>query len=674
MNNLDTKLTVILFSYTDRVAWKRSMIVDYEEKNVLSKQENKQKEIRQDSHSSDDDSQNSKKPASLNEIQDLYSALQDLVKTNVTKTPPSSKNSPKTTHSPSIESTPPNNFGRNNSEILLDDKHIKLVKQKRGLSTGPLDTVSHIIRKSPFPTRKLSSEITVVESLELEQDRKIVKKTSRSSSAVGGKLKKDIKLFRNSSGYERKQENKKRKPNLFTRLRSKSQSWMIDDNDENNDSHKRRPTLIDLEINKKFGSDIHHTCPPLRRNQTDNEINKDISNVCTDDVKDIDQLVAALNLEYNDKAFNNETPQSHVTAKSPQSELNKLESWFEKAAAEAVMYHSQFSIDGEEENDAKYSPGEYSGKLNGDGHRHRRKEGPRRPSTIRRGQSSPRSKEFRKECKIENDFENFELNRTNSLCKAQALSTPNLHDYNILNNTDITVSSHREKKLEFTENNLKEGSVEESKKTRKISVDDGLIRFPKTPLFYIPTDENRNQNNKLMIDEGNSESKKHKCFETEVFYIEPKHSSNRNSPRMRDNARHESDSVTQTKQNNADLEELNKLRPKSMFAQNYFETHFLYDVKSLWTSTGDSPDNVRNSLTLDTGIQTDDNQNFCQAKITNNTHTLCNVNPMIMQEKSLWEKFRHDHKNTTRKCFYSECVINISSSNRRIILSTPVAW
>ena len=371
----------------------------------------------------------------------------------------------------------------------------------------------------------------------------------------------------------------------------------------------------------------------MRKHKPD-ELSKNIFDVCNDNVKDIDQLVAALDLEYNDNFLRTKpiNPAS-VAAKSPQSELNKLESWFEKAAAEAVMYHSQNNLIGDDGDDADEDDSK-----NERSH-YRKKTGPRRPSTIRRGRTDPRIKEDKKSVQQRREyFEPYDRQRMNSLAR----STPNLIDHDVLNNADVTVRNNREiTKLEFTENNLKD-SPEENKQFRKISLEDNLARFPKIPLFYMPSDEDLHK----VADEKIKDIIKHTYFESEVFYTESKNNdSNHSSPtttRMHEDGGHES--VMQTKRSNAELEELNKLRPKSMFTQNYFEKHFLYDVKSLWASTGGAPDNVRNSLTLDTGIQTDDNGNFCQSKIVNNPHSTstCNVTPnTVNQEKSLWEKFKN---------------------------------
>ena len=159
-----------------------------------SKAINQNVEKRPSSNGSDD-STDGKKPASLTEIQDLYCALQDLVKTNVTKTTPLSspsisRNSPRI-NSPNIETiiarksenlTPQLNrkFSNNKSESIVGDQAKKHSRHRRGLSAGTLDAVTSIIKKSPFPSRKISSD--PVEQVLSDQERvKAVKKTSRFS-------------------------------------------------------------------------------------------------------------------------------------------------------------------------------------------------------------------------------------------------------------------------------------------------------------------------------------------------------------------------------------------------------------------------------------------------------------------------------------------------------------
>ena len=130
------------------------------------------------SASTDSQKSASKKPASINEIQDLYSALQDLVKTNVSTTPLPERrakflaaNSPsgsprlgeRTLTVPERELrkltsriSPSSSFEKENSispeDLTLTKKH------RRGVSTGTMEAVANLMRISPFPSRKFSHD------------------------------------------------------------------------------------------------------------------------------------------------------------------------------------------------------------------------------------------------------------------------------------------------------------------------------------------------------------------------------------------------------------------------------------------------------------------------------------------------------------------------------------
>lgn len=629
---------------------------------------------------SSDSSQTAKKPASLDEIQDLYSALQDLVKTNVTGTPVLERRQFKTTsagNSPHIgsrvempsplissrfherTSTAPEKSLRQLATKMSKltpsssfDKEDTSAKHKRGLSAGTMDMVNSIMRISPFPSRKfLSNDVTT------DKGKKLNGKTSKKNQQI-----------RLSS-----ETNKKwKKPRLFHRLRSKggaSNNSEEEDNDDDwsEDSESSPPTTKPssktnrrlsegdaLKLREKKKHESNNSCLMHRRSLHGCPADKSLcsqKSFKSIDLTDIDQLVAALALETTDDInIVSRTP----TFKSPEHELSRLESWFEKAAAEATMNHSknlsstnddQADEDGQNVNkNSRLSP-------------RKKVTSGRRSAAIRRVSSNVgRTKEDKKSKRGKLASKSFDASAI-----THAKSTPDLCTdtrEETLNNAGTAANSKVLGRLSpFTENNLKDSNTP----SRKISLDASIGRLPGVPLFYTPTYKGESgQNLKLVNHSGPEQQKKLlKQYSEDIFYSEENTTTNNmnnifekqpsdSSDDITDDVTNQSDDVMR---NNTENQQRNKRRPKSMF--DYIEHDVFIDEKGLWTTTGKNSDtNIRNSLHMTTGMQTDDNANFCRTKIINSSHALSMSDlskTSVVQEKSLWDRIRKGSSNKKSK-------------------------
>lgn len=561
---------------------------------------------------------NGKKQASLNEIQDLYSALQDLVTSNVTATPLPTRNQNVRTSatddgkgSPQLESRDsPTHISSTNGRKMSDkdSPDSKSKNFKRGLSAD--NVVSSLLKKSPFPSRKLSHDVIP----SCNESTKHTRKHTRSSSAASEKVKKDAKIFRRGSNADSK-SHKRWKPKLFLRKRSKSTVGLNDEEEKlsSEDGAETPPSLLkarrssEADVNRinnaKSSARKKHSkqlsCPPVRKQR---DLSKSVSSLCTENVKDIDQLVAALNLEYGDDKFS-VSKNARTSYKSPEGELSKLESWFEKAAAEAVMYQSRVELDDDYDRDQTRKTRRASNDVG--------KEKNRRISasklTIKRGNSAGRMRPDKKRfTRSPRNDKSTERMRINSL--GHARSTPNLRDYTL----DSPVSSGAES-TECCDETKDKSSPGRGKLSKNISFDEN-VRLPRAPLFYMPENEDAvSDRNKLLINKSLIEEQQNQLIEKFFYNGEDKE----NCLKSQQEAQHLSDSVVQIKQYQNGID---KASPKSVLTPGcYIE------------------------LKIDaSALKTDDNANFCQ---NGGKEMICDMNNTIGDKNSMWSRYHNPNEN-----------------------------
>ena len=336
-------------------------------------------------------SSSSKKPASLNEIQDLYSALQDLVKTNVSNTTPlperrnkmmamaappvtnrASTSGRSNSASPGIESpylgersltvperqlrklssriSPSSSF---ENDILDHAQHSpssnhgakttrKTSKHKRGISTGTMEAaMANLMRISPFPTRKFSHDPETVASSSNNKTftNNSNTKENKKSSSFGGK--KDRTL---SNGEHKKQWKGAR---LFKRLRSRSNAELFED-DKINSTTDDEETMKESDRRRQDKNRRRSEADALRVHRTrDRGLTPQRKSLQEDSSKDIERMVSSLSVDDDKSKRENQDSAALISAKFLQtptttygdidnstnslSELIKLESWFENA-------------------------------------------------------------------------------------------------------------------------------------------------------------------------------------------------------------------------------------------------------------------------------------------------------------------------------------------------------
>jgi len=611
---------------------------------------------RRDSSASSDSQKSTKKPASLNEIQDLYSALQDLVKTNVTTTPLPERRAKINIPSASPMSSPRMNRALGERSLTVPEKTLRkisgkispslsldlekeneephVLKHKRGLSTGTMETVAALMRISPFPNRKFSQDS---ETLNRKDDKKL--STSKKPYMKSGK--KD----RSSSSSDQKRWKAANK--LFKRLRSKSTAELSSDNeydeklssDEEDISPKnnRRMSEADaLKIQQKRGKNV------IQRMSLQEETKQEL-----------EQLVASLNLETkkNNNESNFASSPTKPTHKNPINELNKLESWFEKASAEAAaLNHSaKYTVNDESSGDASTSP-------NVRANRFRKKSGGV-SSRLRRANSnttsSHKTKEERKARR------NIKLN-SKSLDISGLLSAKSTPDLSSSNHVDDDVDvAENDRVSELT-------PPPTQRKESKISFDGvvGRLRLPDSPLFYDPKSE-ESLNEPLATTTTTShvaeKTIRANYNDGEMFYTSKENNDDKNLSSMNRenkdadspppppplNEKIRSESVSASKKRG--VKQAKKSRPKSMF--DYMGHDVLIGENDVWSSdeTTLSSNSIKNTLNLHTK---DNNANFCRAKIIGSPHTLslCDLTKTtVTQEKSLWDRFRKVASNKKAK-------------------------
>ncbi|XP_066934444.1 uncharacterized protein [Clytia hemisphaerica] len=587
---------------------------------------------RRDSNASSDSQKSAKKPASLDEIQDLYSALQDLVKTNVSTTPlperrtkmlsPSPMSSPrlsdrsltvpeKTLRKISSKITPSSSFEKEQCEGSPTPR----LKHRRGVSTGTMDSVINLMRISPFPGRKFSHDVNTTS----QKDSKKLS-TSKTPNMVSSKA---GKKERNSGDHGKRWKGSK----LFHRLRSKSNAELSDNDDKLStddeecvrEKNRRMSEADALKLKRNRDSGL---TPPQRKSLQE-EKNKDIEN-----------LVASLTIKSSDSNLL-QTPKETFT--NPLNELNQLESWFEKASVALNPNVGRYILNDESSSDAA-SP-------NVRANRFRKKNGNKRTGPgIRRANSnvgtSHRNKEERRAKRNKMTSKSFDATGLAHAKSTPDLSKTGVESEDILNDTGISYKVLGQLN-HFTENRVRDLTPKDNKKeSKRVSLDANSVkRLPDTPLFYVPGDE---ENGRLSSSELSKTFKRQKS-EGSMFYTEeqsknaknllspPAESANSYEKPQRSESLSTPNKSNNKRSNNNKIK--NKTRPKSMF--DYFDQEIL----------GEDPnDEVWSSEEKDIVQQNnfDNNANFCRAKIMNNAHrlSLCDLTKTtVVQEKTLWDKF-----------------------------------
>ena len=598
------------------------------------------------SASSDSQKSASKKPASMNEIQDLYSALQDLVKTNVSTTPlPERRAKVLAVSSPSgsprlgertltvperelrklsSRISPSSSFEKESSmspeDLTLTKKH------RRGVSTGTMEAVANLMRISPFPSRKFSHD---TENTSNTNNKDNKKSSAKNGTSSGGKKERSI-----STGDQKKWKGAR----LFKRLRSKSNADLseddrfekvssTDDEDCVREKNRRRSEADALRVQRSRDKGL---TPPQRKSLQE------------DSSKDIEQLVSSLNLKANRKPnkinqnnSNNflQTPSTSSTAhisENPVNELNKLESWFENA-----LTSKKYVV-----NDGSTSSDAASPKV--PNQRFRRKIGGK---VVRRASSNTAtSQRIKEERRVRLNKSSKSFDATNGLVHAK--STPDL-SMAYLNQDD----DDEETDLSFTDNNSpsENKTSEESLQDKKTQRERRLTgRLPDSPVFYVPkTSDNTND----ISTQVKPLLRKHS--EAPMFYTkeeETKNTKNLLSPHSpisqnENNRRQSLGGSSPTHDKN-----FKNTRPKSMFI--YSDQDLIID-DVLMTSSEDV--NGRK-----TSIDSNAN-NLCRGKIINTAPhrlSLCDLSNTTVtiggQDRTLWDKFRKvTSSKKTKACKYT---------------------
>ena len=630
-------------------------------------------DFRRDSSSSND-SQSCKKIASLNEIEDLYSALQDLVKTNVSNVqstplvkgdidPPVSTTTPLVKGDIDRPVSTPINGNKEGSQNL---NHNSLQRIRSNSYTSPIiDTYKKVFEKKtvfrraattngfgnfkspPINMRRISSHPPLTRQDNIDDNNKVFgkRKTGRSIS-VGGPNRQNLENLVDQSEVITR-ENKKWKDKILSRIRSKTSALKHKDiSEENGNSFEENRNSFGKGDNRRYSeNDCEKVFCEHPFNLNDGN-NLDKANVVEDleiNVKDIDKLVEALNLEMTDSPT---TRVADTSNKSAESELSKLECWFEKAAAEAVMRHSRGSSDYDNDSDRRTPPNNRDMR--------RRTINRNKKSTLKRNKSihDPVKRERRMRQVLPN--EDYVSNNVNSFVRLQhAKSTPDLRDPDIFCDSDNFRASHDYSRDSYdsdilhdddyinleetntpskeikcfdtnTVNNVKSDSPK-LQKTRRISLEEN-IRLPKTPLFYTPSNDNLEMVTEIdIVGERNSINDK----------------KNNNRPFSMPNGNQFINTL-----NGSELNEFNKMRPKSLCSSSSSNDFLCNDSKGSWSSTNGDSGNIPNSISFGTG----DHSGYCESRSLSDIST-----DSVVQNHKMWGNFLNENENqaNTASKFYT---------------------
>lgn len=448
-------------------------------------------DVRRDSSSSND-SQGYKKLASLNEIEDLYSALQELVNNNVSKNPSNSKTQ-------NIEDIPDMNSSQHRRENSIREKgQRKLVDTKNhdiecnmkshisrarsnsyttlliGSSKKTLDNKSLLRTVSTSSQRLEHSNVYVTDNNIKSSARKIGRSVS-----VGGRLFR-MKDESNIVSHEKK----KWKNKLLSRIRSKNLSK----------KHEIVETIAGKTSNEK---ELKY----LNENRSYGFENKGIKEEIIYDLNNIDHLVESLHLEKPQPSSSKKKLNKNYT----ETELSKLESWFERAAAQVMITTSTTSSDYDNDSDIRTPPTSRDSR--------RRTINRNKKAALKRNKSihDPVKRERRMRQVLPN--EDYVSNNVNSFVRlSHAKSTPDLRsvanlDSDDFNDTstslqdscdsDVSFDSDRPQEKEYRHKRSIKDTIEHLLSIRNNlaspksnnSIDqkvDRKISLQKTPLFYSP--------------------------------------------------------------------------------------------------------------------------------------------------------------------------------------------
>ena len=552
-----------------------------------------------------------RKPASYNQIQDLYSALQDLVKNNVTSNIPefndntssipiilmqtntsSFKNDSDNTAFENINSIlnlEPSIGANQNSSSLNVDYIQNLDKKpvhKRGYSLSTLGDMNIDGRKlkkspskSPVVPRKLSQGL-------LRREKTIGR--SRTSSNSGAKQKKD-------SRESKTDKESKKSWSLISRFRSKS-TIILSDPDQDVPDKIFKPK----DLRRYSDGSVLDLLPDFKsKENTKKKFGRkqslDICRQRSTELEKFDELVASLSIK-NDVAFQ-DTP--YTSYKSPLEELNKLESWFEMAAAEALKQSND---------ELSYNSSDSS--------KERKRSAPQRTSFIKREQSVPK-----RERKLGQSFGS-----------AQVRSTPNLlADLETINNLKDMRSPSQDQKDPFKND---ESSITPDKKVirSQIKFDEESSRFPKSPLFYTPYENCRDLNYELKVSPRISAK-----FQVEFL---------NNKDKEDYNPLKEQNKIECESQDNVKIESYEKKdSPTRNFASVKQTCSNFENTESIFLR-----DEVVNKENLCQSINesTETLKNFPEG-INGSTETLNDNLNILKQDKKLWNRFKNSGSKKEKK-------------------------
>lgn len=574
-------------------------------------------ELRRDSSSSND---SCKKLPSLNEIEELYSALTDLVKTNVSTAPlsvPIKENEikPGERSRANTQSIPITTSQKN--EI---DKKKAVFRRAASTSNGFGNFVTQQANSRRTSAQPFKSDTTQIdEGGACNGTRKNARSISlggaNAHTRTGGTL-----------GDLDSRDNKKWKHKLLSRIRSKTSVTKQNSNEGNDNKNPFDLTDVRRHSDNDY-TNHRHTFPnkDSTTSRTYNTLPK-MSNKLTeigedDDIEgaeNIDQLVEALNLEESTASLPDKS-------KSAESELSKLESWFEKAAAQAVMHHSRTSSDYDNDSDGSRTP-------SGGRETRRRTINRNKKASLKRNKSinDPVKRERRMRQVLPN--EDYVSNNINSFVRLQAKSTPNLCDPDIFCDSDDNRDSHdycrdsgnsdascdydttnngqdfilenentEEKGLISSKTNTDETNIKTEPQKRRISLEDN-VRLPKSPVFYRPGNDNLEPVTETCTGEVHEIDNK-KILDRPMSMpvgIELETQIN--------NSRDANDLITR-KINNTELNTDSKTRPKSECSSSVPDELIYNSSNNLWGSISADSGSILNSFLFETN---DNHSGYCE--------------------------------------------------------------
>ena len=553
-------------------------------------------------------------------------------------------------------------------------------KHRRGKSLGNYDDAvfealeenkrqSALIRKLSFSPgdRRLNSEDSegvkdkeevsttrkesTVESTPTQPESKLYKKSNRGDTwkrRVMGRLRSRTLPWNDPSQVEPHNQ----EPSTQTKPPSTSSSTTS----PNTYSSNRKFSLVKYGI-KKFESVIAH--------KNESTYKKKVSTASTNssvtsrsasnsfstesDVRDIDQLVAALNLEYggSNGSSNGNSNHKNSTTKSPELVFDRLETWYQNATAECAARHQPDSRVDEEIDPGHQSQDELASSEKVRENRRRRK-------------SQPARKTLKGETTI-----NRKKQRPSLPNLTKSHSSPDLAQES-LNNADLkpTNCSKENIVLEYTANDLKSDSDKpEIPRVRRLS-SSSSGKLPRKPLFYVPNEEasiNARKNSILtmiapiLVQTCSLQDEDIENFEAKTrasSVNEPSENQQKMTKKAKAANRRKKHATIEVgaKLTNMEMEELNKLRPRSMYSDDFFTKSMNVDDKNLWDIEKVNSDSARNSMTLNTACQTDNNlgvQTFART-LVKSSRSISNlqqeVNDGNSTEEEYWERKRTKDK------------------------------